>query len=235
MMDFATPIALGLGFFTGIIHFFSENLNIPEGPKRFRLISFAAGISIAYLFLDLLPHTYEAATHLRSWVFIFLLLGFASLHLAEKYIYQHADQEKLAQELKEVHSISFFCYYFIVGIVLKNLVQMSILEGTLFMIPIALHAALSTASLGQIHGDIRESFFAKTALSFSTLLGVVFATLIFIPKIVDNILVSMIAGILLYILVKEFLPEKKKGQPLFFVLGLALFVIISLILNLIKE
>ncbi len=45
----------------------------------------------------------------------------------------------------------------------------------------------------------------------------------------------MIAGILLYILVKEFLPEKKKGQPLFFVLGLALFVIISLILNLIKE
>lgn len=217
--------ALLLGLFLGLIHFFSENLKPEEGLKHYRIISFAAGISIAYLFLDLLPQTYEAAVYLKQLVFVFLLLGFAIFHLAEKFAYQHSDQDKLARELKEIHSISFFGYYFLVGIVLRDKIQISILEGSLFMIPIALHAGLSTASLARIHGEIRESFSLKTTLSLSTLLGVIFAILIQVPVVLNNILISFIAGILLYIIVKEFLPEKKKGQPLFFVIGLALFFV----------
>ncbi len=111
--------ALGMGLLLGIVHFFSEKLKPEEGAKHYRIVSFAAGISIAYLFLDLLPHTYEAAIHLKNWVFLFLLLGFVIFHLAEKYIYQHSDQKKLELELKEIHSI-FFIYYFLVGIVLKD-------------------------------------------------------------------------------------------------------------------
>jgi zinc transporter ZupT len=217
-------ISLVFGLLLGVIHYYSEMLKLPEGTKRYRVISFAAGISIAYLFLDLLPHTYEAATHLKNFVFVFLLLGFVIFHLAEKNIYKHANREKLAKELKEVHSISFFCYYFIVGIVLCNKIQINLLEGSLFLIPIALHAALSTASLSQIHGDIRESRWAKITLSLSSLLGVIFVQLVPIPNILDNILVSIIAGILLYIIVKEFLPDKEKGQPLFFALGIILFI-----------
>jgi len=30
-------------------------------------------------------------------------------------------------------------------------------------------------------------------------------------------------------MVKEFLPDKEKGQPLFFIIGMALFVIFSLL------
>ena len=121
--------ALVLGIILGIIHFYSEKLKLPDGANRYRVISFAAGISIAYLFLNLLPHTYEAAAHLKNFVFVFLLLGFVLFHLAEKFIYKHADQKKLARELKEVHSISFFFYYFIIGIVLYDKVLTSQLEG----------------------------------------------------------------------------------------------------------
>jgi hypothetical protein len=35
----------------------------------------------------------------------------------------------------------------------------------------------------------------------------------------------------LYIMVKEFLPEKKEGQPLFFVLGMILFIFINLMIE----
>jgi zinc transporter ZupT len=228
-------LALGYGLILGLIHFFSENLKIPEEAKQYRIISFAAGISIAYLFLVLLPHTYEAATHLKQGVFAFLLLGFTFFHLGEKFIYQHADQEKLAKELKEVHSISFFVYYFMVGVVLKDEIHISVFEGSLFLVPIALHAALSTASLARIHGEIRESPLIKITLSLSTLLGIVFAILIPVPAILNNILVSFIAGALLYIIVKEFLPEKKKGQPLFFIFGLALFCAFYIAIILIKK
>jgi len=75
----------------------------------------------------------------------------------------------------------------------------------------------------------------KIALSLSTLLGVIFAILIKVPAVLNNILISFIAGILLYIIVKEFLPEKKKGQPIFFIIGLALFFVFYLFIILARK
>ncbi len=223
-------IAIAIGLILGALHYFSENLELAAEPKRSRIISFGAGISIAYLFLHLLPHTYEAAIHLEEWVFLFLLLGFSLFHLSEKYIYQHIRQEKRAKELKEIHSIIFFIYHFSVGIVIADKMDISILEGSLFVIPVALHIGVSTVSLSKIHGEIRESIFIKVILSLSTLLGVVFAILMHIPDTVNNILVSFIAGVLLFIIVKEFLPEKEKGKPLFFLFGLLLFCVINIVI-----
>lgn len=225
-------IALVAGFLLGVIHFLSEGLTPRKETHKFRIISFAAGISIAYLFLDLLPHTYDAATVLKEWVFVFLLLGFAVFHLIEKMIYQHANQDRLAWELKEVHSVSFFLYYFLIGIVIKDELQANLLDGILLLIPVSLHAALSTVSLSRIHGDVRESPWVKAALSLSSLLGVVFALFIHVPSVLDHVFISVIAGVLLYIIVKEFLPEKKEGQPLFFILGITLFLVFYVLINL---
>lgn len=75
----------------------------------------------------------------------------------------------------------------------------------------------------------------KIALSLSTLLGVIFAILIPVPAVLNNILIIFIAGILLYIIVKEFLRGKKKGQPLFFVIGLVLFVVLYLFIVLARK
>lgn len=222
-MGISTSIALACGLFLGTLHYFSENLKFVSESRRYRIISFGAGISIAYLFLHLLPHTYEAAVHLKEAVFIFLLLGFALFHLSEKYVYQHLKEEKRARELKEIHSIVFFIYHFFVGMVTKDIFEDGTLEGFLFVIPIALHTGLSTVSLSKIHGHIRENIFIKILLALSTLIGIVFALLVPIPDIVNNILVSFITGALLYIFVKEFLPEKEKGKPLLFILGIILF------------
>lgn len=230
-----TGIALGLGVLIGGAHFFGENLKIDKKTKHYRIISFAAGISIAYLFLNLLPHVYEAASILKNWLFIFLLLGFALVHLVEKYIYQHADMQNLTKELKAVHTATFFLYYLIIGIVLNGKVQTDILEGVLFIIPVTLHAGLSTSSLSEIHGKIKENSIIRILLSSAPLLGIVFARAIFIPDIAENIMVSSIAGILLYVMVKEFLPEKKKGQPAFFIVGLMLFIVFKLVLSLLFD
>lgn len=234
-MNLSSGLALGFGLLIGVIHFFSENIRLGEGPRRHRIISFAAGISIAYLFLRLLPETYDAAPHLKQWVFVFLLLGFAIFHVVEKVTYQHANRENLLRELKEVHSVSFFFYYFTVGIVLRNLTRTSVLEGSLFLVPIAVHAALSTASLSEIHGEVRESLWARILLSLSTILGIAFAIMISIPVVVGNMLISLIAGALLYIIVKEFLPEKKKGQPIMFILGLAVFSVFNFVIMLARN
>ncbi|MFC2165869.1 hypothetical protein ACFLT2_12850 [Acidobacteriota bacterium] len=228
----AKLISLALGFLLGLVHFYSEKFKPEQGPKHYRIFSFAAGISIAYLFLDLLPHTYEAATHLKNSVFIFLLLGFALIHLFHKYIFQHTEEEKpVLTKLHTLHSVFFFLYYFMVGLVLCEKVHASYLEAVLFMIPVTLHAGLSTASLSEIHGEYREVFWIKLTLSLSPLLGVLFSFLFPPPQVITNILVSFIAGTLLYIFVKEFLPEERKGQPVFFVIGITIFFIFYVLIN----
>jgi zinc transporter ZupT len=229
-MGMSEAIAIATGLLLGALHYFSENIKLAAEPKRYRFISFGAGISISYLFLHLLPHTYDVAIHLEEAVFVFLLLGFALFHLSEKYIYQHIEQEKQVRELKEIHSIMFFVYHFLIGIVFVDKFEAGILEGILFMFPVALHTGLSQASLSKIHGEIRENILIKIILSLSTLLGVVLAILVQVPDIVNNILVSFISGVLLYIIVKEFLPGKEKGKPLFFILGLVLFSTFNVIL-----
>ena len=219
--------SLFLGFFLGFIHFIGEGLNIPQGTRHYHIISFASGISIGYLFLDLLPHTYDAAEHLRGGVFFFLLMGFAFVHLVEKYFYQHAEATKLKHEFKTVHSITFFIYYFLAGFVVVELVQQSLLEGILFVFPVSIHAGLSSASLSEIHGRFKPTLWERLLLSLATPTGVLAAFTIHLPPVLQNITISGIAGVLLYVFVKEFLPEKEKGQPLLFILGLLVFFILN--------
>ncbi len=228
--DIATRLAIAYAILIGVIHFLGGSIRPPESRARYRIISFAAGVSIAYLFLDLLPKTYEAATYLRQWVFVFLLIGFSIIHLSEKWIYQHHDGARLDTELKTAHSIAFFAYNFVVGIALLEKLRVSPLEGTLFLIPVALHAMLSTASMSNIHRAGTQSLLVKSLLSGSAIYGVLFGVAVKIPRVLDNILISLIAGVLLYIIVREFIPEKDKGQPAFFVAGLAVYVVLALVL-----
>lgn len=89
-----------LALLLGAVHYFGESFKLKEGPAYFRIFSFASGISIAYLFLDLLPHTYDATEHLKNWVSSVLLLGFAAMHMTEKYIYQHSNARRIVKALK---------------------------------------------------------------------------------------------------------------------------------------
>ena len=222
-MDQSNLIALGLGLAVAVIHFLGENIKIPSGSRHFRLISFAAGVSIGYLFLDLLPQTYRAAERLQESVFLFLLLSFSIVHLVEKYFYQHAENEVLQQKLKSLHTVTFVLYYFLIGCVLLDLVRGEIYHGILFIIPVALHAGLIGASLAEVHGRFSPHLFERIALSLATPLGVLFAMWIPFTPQVHNMVISGIAGVMLYVFVREFLPEREQGQPLFFVLGLVSF------------
>ena len=222
-MDQSNLFALGLGLTVAVIHLLGESIKVPTGSRHSRLISFAAGVSIGYLFLDLLPQTYYAAEQLKESVFLFLLLGFSIVHLVEKYFYQHTGKAAVQKKLKAIHAVTFFLYYFLIGVVLPDLIQSEIYEGILFIIPVALHAGLIGASLAEVHGQFSPNLYEKVAISLGAPLGVLFASLIPLSPIVYHVVISGISGIMLYVFVREFLPEREHGQPLFFVLGLVSF------------
>ncbi|MGV9142249.1 MAG: hypothetical protein ACOC1X_04860, partial [Promethearchaeota archaeon] len=73
-------------------------------------------------------------------------------------------------------------------------------------------------------------------LSFAALIGVILGLiyeLFFSPFNLEMIFVlfSFISGVILYTIVREIIPEKEKGKPLYFLMGVGAFTVFVLILN----
>jgi hypothetical protein len=220
-------LAILLSISLGFIHYYSDTFTFKK--KHFSFRSFSAGLSTAYLFLGLLPENFRlASTNAFSLVFIFLLFGFTLFYIAEKYVYQHASKKQLLKELQEEHSIAFYIYHLLLGVTLVTFLEQGIITGLLFFVPISLHAISSSASLRELHGNIRENKTIKLFLSSSTILGTFLALLIVVPPIIIQAIVGFITGVLLYVIIKEVLPDKEEGNPLYFIAGMMLFTLIIL-------
>ncbi len=219
------------GIVISLLHFFSDYIGLKLLKYKEKLLSFGAGISITYLFLDLLPLIHETVQNLREISYISILVGFASFHLVEKYVYQHTKKSQLIDKLKKIHSIGFFVYYFIVGIILYYLTNQDILAGSLFLIPVLFHSSISSASAREIHKEIKKNKYWRIFLSSSTIFGVLVSYFLNIPLTIVFVLLGFVVGALFYIIIKDILPEQKEGDPKYFIIGAILFVIIIIILR----
>ena len=81
-------------------------------------ISFAAGIFITFLFLEMFPLLFQQSFSFTQISLIFMLFGFSLFHIIQKYEYKHVSRKRLRKEIKELHSLAFFIYHFVVGIIL---------------------------------------------------------------------------------------------------------------------
>jgi len=218
------PIIYGIILSLG--HYFSEEISGQIKGFKDNLISFAAGISITYVFLVLLPELYRGVQDLDKLIFIFVLMGFASLHLVDKQIYKYAPKRDLKRELKEVHSAAFFLYHIIVGMLIVSFIRTSIFNGTLFLVPVFFQTVMSGISFGELHQQIKESLTVRIILSSSSTIGVVIALVVFIPSSLNSALTGLLAGILMYIVIREFIPRDKAGEPKYFFYGMMFYVLL---------
>jgi len=218
------PIIFGIAL--AFIHYFSDRFELKDIVSKNKLVSFAAGISITYIFLLLMPEVYAGVETLQQFLFIFILAGFSVFHLIEKHIYQHESQERLHEELRIAHSAMFFFYHLVIGILLVEIIEINMINGILFFIPIFFHTALSSASLKGIHVSLREQIIIKGILSFSTLFGVLIAYTLAIPPAIQYSLLGFIVGSLLYIVIRDSVPKETEGKAIYFVLGVVLYAVI---------
>ena len=137
--------------------------------------------------------------------------------------------EKLRLNLKEEHSIVFFIYHFILGIILVQLLSVSLVKGLLFFIIILFHSTLSTASLKEIHQKMVKKKIFKIILSVSTLIGIVFALFINLPQVIHFILIGFIAGALLYIVVRDVIPKQADSKLMYFLFGALLYMVLIML------
>jgi hypothetical protein len=217
-------VALIMGLIMSFVHYYSEEFVLRCYHFRDQLVSFTAGISIAYLFLTLFPEftTGSFAVGARM-LFMSVLIGFALFHLVEKYIYQHVPGKKILRDLAIEDSVISFVYHFMAGIVLFEFVKIDLNFGILFFIPILIHTSVSTLPV-----DTPKNNLVAIILASSTFFGVLFASYAqsILSASIIFILMGFVAGTLLFTLTRHTLPAKEQGSPLFFLVGIFVYVVI---------
>lgn len=216
-------VSILFGLIMGIAHYFSWQFPLKKRPYYAQILSLSAGISVAYIFLDLLPRFTEEAIQINRLLFISILLGFILFHIVEKYIYQHVPKNKIRRELAVEDSITSFIYHVIIGIILAVFVQQSVVQGTLFFIPVLLFTVMSTLPV-----DAPKHKSMQFILSLSTLVGVLLARFIYtdISPLIFYSLLGFIIGVLLYSVIRHAIPFGKEGKPIFFIAGVIVYTLL---------
>jgi hypothetical protein len=143
-------------------------------------------------------------------------------------------EEHLNRDIDEVHAITNYFYHWCIGLLIFSLLAVDLLLAILFFIFTYLNSTISNASNRHveiygmnIHMSVPEEGLHKLILPSSVLVGVIagflFEVILPIPEILVSSLLAFISGIILYVIVREVIPEKTKGKPSFFLIGVILF------------
>jgi|SRR3989338_1631776 len=200
-------------------HIFSKKLRTNQ-----KLVSFSAGVAIAYLILNMFPEIASNALIDGNKLFLFALLGFVSLNLIEQYIYKEIGKlKKKSFYHKGIHVVYFFIYNLLVGAVLVVFAARGLKHTLLFFVPFLLYII---AEILPQEFEFRNSF-SKIFFSMAPVIGAVIS--IYYIDLIYTIfgeLISFVAGTLLYIVIRESLPSDKAEKPLYFMIGVLLYTLV---------
>ncbi len=230
---YAVISAFLLSLILASVHFFSEKY--AEHVKKFHMqtISFSAGLFLGLIFLYLLPEFFNGMYHVGESIFLLMLAGFVSLHLGEKYVYQHiVNKKEQMKDLASIHALGFFVNHFLVGITLFLAFSIEgILSGFLIFIPLLLHTFSSSLSLNDIDKTFNKKLLAGFLLPMSPVFGVLAAYALNLTPYLYHLLFSFVLGAMLYIAVRDTLPRGQSGKPLLFLIGVLVSVLVLTIIS----
>jgi hypothetical protein len=151
-------------------------------------------------------------------------------------------QNHINEHLDELHLISNFGYHLLIGVILFELLLHNLITGIMFFV-FALFKALTSKTSNdivlfpgiEVHEESSEPLYLKIFLALAALIGVlagVVISLIFhVSMEIIFLLFSFISGVILYTIIREVLPENESGRPLYFLLGIILFLVIIIIVT----
>lgn len=212
-----------------IAQFLSDRINIERSEYRQHIASFAAAISITYLFLSFLPEIYEEGFAVSAY--FPMLLGFTTIHLLEKFIYKkfpgRFSLHKLETYHDDLHAAILVFYHFIIGIILMGILAADLKNGLLLLPPLLLFTTIGNWSVH--HHYVTQNHALRFVLASSTIVGALSAIFFNYPPALYKAFLSFTAGILLFVVVRESLPKEKEGKPVLFVLGVIIYTALILL------
>ena len=214
-----------LGLVLGFADYITEGMFRTTDEAKTKFISFAAGVSVSYLFLILMPEIYSGALEINRFLFFSVLIGFATFHLLEKHIRQKETWHDYKKHHELIHEVMSFVYFLVVGFVIVKLLEYNVTHGILLFIPLLFHIVIDSLPKKVTKHHMLRAFFSSAPF-----IGALAGSFIASNKLIDLSLLGLVGGALLYTVVRESLPRERDGKPIYFVVGVLAFTVLILFL-----
>lgn len=227
------------------VHLFSGKLRFLETTPRSVWLSVAGGVSVAYVFVHLIP---ELAEHqevlaeaagegfafLERHVYLVSLIGLATFYGLERAasVSQRARQRERSPAGAGVfwlHMFSFSVYNAIIGYLLLHREGRGLGALIFFFLAMALHFLVNDFGLREHH---RETYrrVGRWVLATAIFLGWGIDLFTEISEAALAVLIAFIAGGVILNVLKEELPEERRSRFWAFALGAAAYTVLLLTL-----
>lgn len=212
---------------------------------RRRWVSMAAGVSVAYVFVDVLP---ELAARQRKFleaggtgllfaeqrIYVLALLAFVVLYGLEHMVLVSRRRRQASEEVESgdavfwVHLTGFAAYSWLIGYLLVERAEIGLLTLILFGVAMALHFVIVDHSLREAHGE-RYDRVGRFVLAASVLAGWLMGSTAPLPDAVLARLFAILAGGVVIVSLRAELPQEGEGRFWPFCLGAAAYAILLIV------
>lgn len=217
------------------VHIFVHRMRWIDVVPRSRWLSFAGGVSVAYVFLHVLP---ELAIHEETlaqvaggdalageqMAYAFALAGLVTFYGLERMVRSLPQHHEAGYRL---HLASFGLYNVLVGYLVFHREAAGTLSLVLFVVALGLHFVTVDYGLRKDH-QWRYDHHGRWLLAGAALLGGFVGGLTRVPEWVVSILFALLAGSVLLNVLKEELPAERQSRFLPFLTGAVAYGVLLL-------
>jgi hypothetical protein len=231
-------IAIGLA----LTHLFSGKLRFTSIPRS-RWLSVAGGVSVAYVFVHILPELdrhqtvleqleWGVISYLEHHIYLIALFGltvFYGLERIAKLSRQRNKSDITSSEVFWLHVASFSIYNVSIGYLLLHREEPGLSNLLLFSCAMGLHFAVNDSSLREHHKHIYDRM-GRWILAAAIIVGWVLGSATEIGQAAIAVLFAFLAGGIVLNVLKEELPEERESDFWAFAVGAGIYTAILLAL-----
>ena len=235
-----------LAFGLAAVHWLAGRLWFLDGIPRSRALSFAGGVSVAYVFVHLFPEIQEAGSHIDEselgplvlfadhHVYLVALVGFVAFYGLERFAQRAGDDggdregEVDSREVFWLHVGSFGAYNVLVGYLLLHREEAGVVSLLFFFVAMALHFVVNDHGLREHHGSLYHRR-GRWVLAAAVLAGAGIGLVANVPPGVLALLFAFLAGGIVLNVIKEELPEERESRFPAFAAGTGGYAVLLLL------
>lgn len=229
-----------------LVHLFAGRLQQLHAVPRSGWLSFAGGVSVAYVFIHIFPEleeaqqalgTHDALTFIEYHAYLVALIGLATFYGLERLVKQDRRRQATLKQSPEtqtspgsgvfwLHVGSFALYNALIGYLLVH--REDDLHGLLFFcLAMAFHFLVNDHGLADHHHDVYRHQ-GRWVLSSAVIIGWGMGQWMEVSELVTGTLFALLAGGVILNVLKEELPEERQSRFFPFALGAALYAALLL-------
>lgn len=223
------------------MHLLAGHLRVLQTVPRSRTLSVAGGVSVAYVFVHLLPELAEHQTHVAEHadalptvgtertLFLVALAGFAAFYGLERVAARsrrsgsgdsvaNSAETGTAEGVFWLHVGSFAAYNLLVGYLLFHRQESGTVDLVFYGVAMGLHFVVNDYGLWHHH---REAYgrIGRWLLAAAVLAGALIGAVATVARSLLGALLAFLAGGVVLNVVKEELPEERESRFWAFCLG----------------